>query len=987
MALKPWFKVVTPRADLREGKPLDAAEFAVHLDQVRDGRAPEDYQKPQRFFERTYLTKSLTGLSAEVIRRLSGEKTQTSAVFNMATQFGGGKTHSLTLLYHLAENGPKANKWAGVDKLLEKAGVKSVPAAAVAVFVGTEFDSVTGRGGKDGTPLRRTPWGEIAYQIGGKKALDILAEHEKQMIAPAGDVIRQFLPKDKPCLILMDELMNYVSRSRKMGLSAQLYSFLQNLSEEARGRDNMVLAVSIPASELEMNAEDRSDYERCKKLLDRLGKAVIMSAESETSEIIRRRLFEWDEKAVTQAGKVMLPKDANETCNEYAKWVVANRKQLTGWFPVDSAKDAFLDTYPFHPAVMSMFERKWAVLPRFQRTRGVLRLLALWVSRAYQEGYQGNHRDALIDLGSAPLDDPNFRPAVFEQLGEPELEAAVTADICGKKDSNATRLDQEAGDAIKKARLHRKVASAIFFESNGGQSQLHATLPEIRMAVASPDLDIANVETVLDALVPPDGACYYLDASKNRYWFSPKPNLTKVLADRKANIKQPKIEESVREEILKVFKKVEGMEVIPFPQKSGQITDRPVLTLVVLMPEQSLEDPATAKMVEAWTKESGSSSRTFKSALIWCVAEAAGPMCEEAKKLLAWEEIQDEEDELRLDDTQKRQLIENIKKAERDLRESVWRAYKNLFLLAKDNQIRPVDLGLNHSGSADSITALILHKLRQDGEVVKDSPSPNLLTRNWPPAFAEWSTKSVRDAFFASPQFCRLMNPDSIKDTIARGVSEALLGYVGKKQGGKYKPFYFDKPLSAEQVEISDDMFIITAEEAKKQVEPPRLTSLLVSPAQVQMEPGKKQTFLAKGVDQHGQDIAVKGVNWQATGGTIDKDAVFRADKDEGSFVITASVGEISGTATCVIAKEGTKPLPPPPETPKTGKLTWTGEVPSQKWMNFYTKVLSKFAAGKGLKLTVTVEAAPEGGVTKQQTEETKTALRELGLNDDVKTP
>ena len=262
MALKPWFKVVTPRADLRDGKPLDAAEFAVHLDQVRDGRAPDDYQKPQRFFERTYLTKSLTGLAAEVIRRLSGEKTQTSAVFNMATQFGGGKTHSLTLLYHLAENGPKANKWAGVDKLLEKAGVRSVPSAAVAVFVGTEFDSVTGRGGKDGTPLRKTPWGEIAYQIGGKKALDILAEHEKQMIAPAGDVIRQFLPQDKPCLILMDELMNYVSRSRKMGLSAQLYSFLQNLSEEARGRDNMVLAVSIPASELEMNAEDRSDYER-----------------------------------------------------------------------------------------------------------------------------------------------------------------------------------------------------------------------------------------------------------------------------------------------------------------------------------------------------------------------------------------------------------------------------------------------------------------------------------------------------------------------------------------------------------------------------------------------------------------------------------------------------------------------------------------------------------------------------------------------------
>ncbi|MBW1732680.1 MAG: ATP-binding protein, partial [Deltaproteobacteria bacterium] len=195
MSLKPWYKVVTPREDLREGKPLDASEFAVHLDQVRDGRAPGDYQDPERFFERTYMTENLTGLAAEVIRRLSGEKTETSAVFNMATQFGGGKTHALTLLYHLARHGSQAEEWRGVKKILEKSGVPMIPSATCAVFVGTEFDSISGRGGKDGIPLRKTPWGEIAYQLGGKKALDIVAEHEKQMTAPSGGVIRDFLPK------------------------------------------------------------------------------------------------------------------------------------------------------------------------------------------------------------------------------------------------------------------------------------------------------------------------------------------------------------------------------------------------------------------------------------------------------------------------------------------------------------------------------------------------------------------------------------------------------------------------------------------------------------------------------------------------------------------------------------------------------------------------------------------------------------------------
>ena len=137
---------------------------------------------------------------------------------------------------------------------------------------------------------------------------------------------------------------------------------------------------------------------------------------------------------------------------------------------------------------------------RFQQTRGVLRLLALWVSRAYQEGFKGAHKDPLIGLGTAPLDDPLFRAAVFEQLGESRLEGAVTTDICGKKDSHAIRLDSEAVDAIKKARLHRKVATTIFFESNGGTLRAEATVPEIRLAVAEPDLDIGNVETVLETL-------------------------------------------------------------------------------------------------------------------------------------------------------------------------------------------------------------------------------------------------------------------------------------------------------------------------------------------------------------------------------------------------------------------------------------------------------------------------------------------------------
>lgn len=912
MALKPWYKVVTPREDLREGKPLDASEFAVHLDQVRDKRAMAVYQDPKLFFERTYLTESLKSLAAEVVRRLSGEKTETSPVFNMTTQFGGGKTHALTLLYHLAHHGPNSEKWNGIKQILEKAGVSSIPKAPTAVFVGTEFDSISGRGGDDGTPKRKTPWGEIAYQLSGEEGFNILTEHEKQMIAPAGEVIRKFLPRDRACLILIDELMNYVSRSRKLGMATQMYNFLHTLSEEIRAHDNIVLAVSIPASELEMSAEDQSDYERFKKLLDRLSKPVIMSVGAETSEIIRRRLFEW----------YGLPEGAKKTVSDYAEWVIEHRQQIPQWFPIDNARDAFAATYPFHPVVLSVFERKWQGLPRFQQTRGILRLLALWVSKAYQEGFKKAHGDFMIGLGTAPLDDPLFRSAVFEQLGEDRLEGAVTTDICGKKDSHAFRLDNEAVDTIKKTRLHRKVATGIFFESNGGQARAEATIPEIRLAIAEPELDIGNAETVLDALTD---ACYFLTVDRNRYRFSFKENLNKRFADRRANIPKPKIEEKVRAEIQRVFASGIGVERIFFPDKSNQIPDRPVVTFVVLSPENSLRDKNTIKFIETMTREYGTSARTFKSALIWAIPEDEELLKEESRKVLAWEDIQIEQDELKLDETQKKQLEENIKKSHRDLRESVWRSYKNIALLGKDNTIRIVDLGLVHSSAADTMVKLILNRLRQDGDS-EESISPNFLARNWPPAFKEWSTKAIRDAFFASPLFPRLLNPEAIKETIVRGVENGIIAYVGKTASGDYHPFFYGGVLNPNDVEISDDMFVITKDTAEEY----RKT--------------RDSTFPSGSLPKSG------------VSGAKEDDKLKRPQESE------------------------TEAKP----ARNTSKISWTGEVAPQKWMNFYTKVLSKFAGSGGLKITLKVDVAPEEGVSSQKIEETKVALRELGLKDDV---
>jgi hypothetical protein len=241
---------------------------------------------------------------------------------------------------------------------------------------------------------------------------------------------------------------------------------------------------------------------------------------------------------------------------------------------------------------------------------------------------------------------------------------------------------------------------------------------------------------------------------------------------------------------------------------------------------------------------------------------------------------------------------------------------------------KAVDLGLVHSSAAPSIGHLIIERLVQAGDIENKGVSPRFLVANWPPAFKEWNTKSVRDAFFASPKFPRLLNPNSIKDTIARGVENGMLGYVGKKTDGSYAPFHWNSSLPPQDIEICDDLFLIQRELAE----------------------------------------VYKAGNTPSTAG---------ASGATGTSTTTSTSVTTGASATTVTSGATGIPASIP-------RLVWSGDVPHQKWMNFYTKVLSKFAATAGLKLTLRVEVAPPEGVSPQKVDETKVALRELGLKDSL---
>ena len=460
MTIKPWFAVAVPHEDLRRRRSLDVAQFAVKLDRVVAGDAPEEYTNATKFMTRTFVTDGLQRIASEVLRRLAGEREAANSVLNLVTGFGGGKSHALTYLYHLAVTGPAGLDLPSVAELLRKSGLSQMPSAAVAVFVGSDWNAATGRG--DGDQHRSTPWGDIAWQLaranGDPTLFDAMRPHDQAMIAPGKEAIRDSIPRGRPTLILMDEVMNFMTRARgvRVGgstLASQFFEYIHNLTEEANSRNRLCLVLSLPSSEGEMSSEDQMDFTRLQNVTTRVAMPYVLARDLEIPEIVRRRLFE----------EVGSESDIREVSRVYARWIDANRRLLPIWFPFDDAAKLFASTYPFHPTVLSVFERKWQTLPYFQRTRGILRLLAQWVSILYGERSDDTPGETLITLGRSPLDDQFFRTAVLDQLRNDALDAPIVTDIAGR-DAIAERLDEQAPDAIRIARVHRKAAASIFFE-------------------------------------------------------------------------------------------------------------------------------------------------------------------------------------------------------------------------------------------------------------------------------------------------------------------------------------------------------------------------------------------------------------------------------------------------------------------------------------------------------------------------------------------
>ena len=462
--MEPWYKVVTLRKEVREGRSFSPDEFAIALEQVLADTAPEDYRDPAQFFSRTCFTRALKEHAGMVLRRLSGKTENTAPVLTLITQFGGGKTHTLTSLYHLAKAGAEASKLPGVSDLLSEAGIPEAPSARVGVFVGNAWDPTEGR---------ETPWIDLARQLAGDKGVAILGSAARTTPPGTEALTKVFAAADAPVLLLFDEVLNFINRHR--GMAESFHAFLQNLTVAVTGVTRAAAVISLPRSQIEMTDWDQQWQDRITKVVRRVARDLIANDESEISEVVRRRLFE-------DLGNERLRKRVAKT---YADWCFERSARLPSeWLAVDTAttetkareflRGRFETCYPFHPATLSVFQRKWRALAQFQQTRGALAMLAQWISLAAREQFQKARTEPLITLGSAPLDVPEFRAVVLGQLGEARLDVAIDADLAGQT-ARARSLDVDTTGALRD--IHRRVGETILFESSGGQVDKVAHLP------------------------------------------------------------------------------------------------------------------------------------------------------------------------------------------------------------------------------------------------------------------------------------------------------------------------------------------------------------------------------------------------------------------------------------------------------------------------------------------------------------------------------
>lgn len=724
--MKPFHAIAVPHRDILEGR-LTMDVFAADLWEVFNGRGPDEYKDKESFFAKTYETEGLKKLLSIAEQRLKGRGG--APFIQLQTPFGGGKTHALIALYH------KATEW------------KANPV----VIVGTALNASD------------TLWGALEQQLTGK------IKHFRELTAPGGEALRAMISQHQPVLILMDEVLQYVTRAAGIAvgsgtLADQTIAFMHALTETPGKLERVSLVISLPSSVSQQYGQDAQRlYRDLEGVTGRVERIYAPVEDDEIAQVIRQRLF-----------SSIDVESAEDVVNGYIDYV-SKEGILPRGSEASQYRKRFESAYPFCPEAIDVLYQRWGSFPEFQRTRGALRLLSLVIYSL---------KDSLtpyISLADFDLDNQDVRWELVKHIGQP-FDSVISMDITGI-DSGAKKIDATLGDAFRGLHLGTRVATTIFLYSfSGGVEQPGAEVRDIKRSATTIDNPASVVAEAVEQL---RNNLAHLHHDGDKYYFTNQPSLYQLLLTKMENVSPQQVEQ-FENQLLKQSAETGPLSAYIWRRESSEIPDTDAFKLVIL---KSLDDDFMRQVLQ--TK--GESPRVNQNTLFFLapLSIERETSFELFKRHLAYRAINDDRN-VNLSDEQRIEVKEQLGKSEEDAREALRRYYRRLFVPGKD-EFKEIDLGIPTYGETSRINQEIYRKLLNDKELI-NSIAPEVIKLKYLSIKDFVSTLQLYTSSLTTPGELKFSSRDVLTDGISQGVEQGLFG-LGSLADGKPVCTYFKKSI------------------------------------------------------------------------------------------------------------------------------------------------------------------------------------------------